>query len=130
MKNDRKYGAILKRAHEAGMKAGNALTPTPMIVGTPTTLFGSDIDPTKQTYFVAGGVCGFAWCRIQGNTSFGRWAKASPTSGFRKSEYHGGLLRSCHEFGQSMECKEAYMAAFCESLRSEGIAADAMSRMD
>jgi len=130
MKNDRKFGALLKQAEEAGLEAGNAASPTPMLVGSPTTPFGNDIDPTKTTYFVAGGACGFAWVHVKGNTSFGRWASQSPRSGFRKSEYHGGLIRACHDFGQSMERKEAYCAAYAKVLTEAGVTAYSSSRMD
>jgi hypothetical protein len=129
MKNDRKFGAVLKRAHEAGLLAGNAATPVPMLVGTPTTLFGNDLDYSQKTYIVEGGECGFAMVRIKGNTAFGRWAAANPNSGFRKSD-SGGLRRSCHEFGQSLTRKEAYVAAFVRSLDQDGISAYSESRLD
>ena len=51
---------LYEKAHEAGMKAGNEVGVRPMIVGSPTTAFGSDIDYSKKTYVVEGGVCGFA----------------------------------------------------------------------
>ena len=34
-------------------------TPNPMVVGTPTTPLGDDIDYSKDTYYVADGMCGF-----------------------------------------------------------------------
>ena len=39
--------------------------PTPMVVGTPTTPLGNDIDYSKETYYVADGMCGFAWINIK-----------------------------------------------------------------
>ena len=51
---------LLERAHLMGMDAGRAASVTPMIVGSPSTPFGSDIDYSKKTYFVEGGACGFA----------------------------------------------------------------------
>ena len=39
-------------------------TPTFMVVGTPTTPLGDDIDYSKDTYYVADGMCGFAWINI------------------------------------------------------------------
>ena len=44
---------------------GHGCTPTPMVVGTPTTPLGDDIDYTKDTYYVADGMCGFAWINIK-----------------------------------------------------------------
>ena len=35
---------IYTEAHSAGMAAGHGCTPTPMVVGTPTTPLGDDID--------------------------------------------------------------------------------------
>ncbi len=127
MKNDRKFGAIVKLANEAGRKAVEGFTPTPMIVGTPTTLFGNDIDPTKQTYFVADGVCGFAWVRFKGNTSFGKWAKAK---GLARDAYPTGLAISIHDYNQSLQKKEVHASAFAAVLREHGISAWSESRMD
>ena len=56
---------IYSEAHSAGMAAGHGCTPTPMVVGTPTTPLGDDIDYSKDTYYVADGLCGFAWINIK-----------------------------------------------------------------
>ena len=56
---------IYEQAHAAGMAAGNGCTPTPMVVGQPTTPLGNDIDYSKETYYVSDGVCGFAWINIK-----------------------------------------------------------------
>ena len=40
-----------------------------MVVGTPTTPLGDDIDYTKETYYVADGMCGFAWINIKPEVS-------------------------------------------------------------
>jgi hypothetical protein len=139
MKNDRKYGAIIKQAHEAGMIAGEGITPVPMVIGTPTTTFGNDIDYTKPVEIINAGACGFAYVHIAGNTSFGRWALAktklaqigsSARGLFRKSEYHGGLVMPVFEFGQSMERKEAYAREFARVLDYNGVVAHSSSRMD
>ena len=42
-----------------------ACTPTPMMVGEPTTPLGNDIDYSKDTWLVNDGVCGFAWINIK-----------------------------------------------------------------
>ena len=52
-------------AHAKGIAAGNACSPIPMVVGTPTTPLGDDIDYSKDTYYVSDGVCGFAWVNIK-----------------------------------------------------------------
>ena len=42
---------VYAEAHALGIAAGNACSPTPMVVGTPTTPLGNDIDYSKDTYF-------------------------------------------------------------------------------
>ena len=51
---------VLERAHLMGMDAGRSVGVNPMVVGTPTELMGNEIDYSKKTYVVEGGVCGFA----------------------------------------------------------------------
>ena len=45
-----------------GMDAGRSVGVSPMIVGSPSTPLGNDIDYSKKTYFVEGGVLWFCWC--------------------------------------------------------------------
>ena len=121
--------ALLKKAHVAGMKAGNESVPTPMVVGTPTTLFGNDIDYTKKTYYVPSGVCGFAWININPGNS--RLANVAKAMGIARPAYRGGVDVWVSEFGQSMERKEAYAGAFAATLRDAGFnKVYAQSRMD
>ena len=54
----------LEADKEGKARAGDCV-PTPMVVGSPTTPLGSDIDYDKKTYYVADGVCGFAWINIK-----------------------------------------------------------------
>lgn len=124
----RECARIYKEADAAGHAAGEAAVPTPMIVGTPTTPLGNDIDYTKKTYFVEGGVCGFAWVNISpARGAFVNYLK-SIDAGYKS--YYGGYDVSVRGFGQSMTRKEAYAQAFAEVLRSYGINAYAQSRMD
>ena len=44
---------VYAAAHAQGVKAGNACSPTPMIVGTPTTPLGNDIDYEKDVHYVS-----------------------------------------------------------------------------
>ena len=119
---------IYKEAHEAGMVAGENVGVTPMIVGTPTTPLGSDIDFTKQTYFVEGGVCGFAWINISpARGAFVNYLKSIDAG---HKSYYGGYDVWVNGFGQSMTRKEAYAGAFAGVLRSYGINAYAQSRLD
>jgi hypothetical protein len=127
---DAEYAALYAKAHEAGMAAGNAHKPTPMIVGSPSTPLGNDVDPTQKTWYVESGVCGFAWIKIgDARSSFARWLRR--TGKVREASYGGGYSIWVHEFGQSMERKERYARAFAEVLREGGIErVYAQSRMD
>jgi hypothetical protein len=122
------YTALVAEADEAGKLAAEAHTPTPMIVGSPSTPLGNDVDYSKKTYFVEGGVCGFAWVHLpNGRSSFARWAKKN--LGAHKS-YYGGTDIWTRGYGQSMELKEKYAGAYAKVLAENGINAYPMSRMD
>lgn len=128
MTKEQQFAIIWNQAQRAGKLSAEQKIPTPMVVGSPTTTFGSDIDYTKPTYFVPSGVCGFAEIRFAGNTAFGRWAKKMGLA--TKDSYYGGLYVWVSEYGQSMELKEAYAQGFAQVLRDNGIDAYATSRMD
>lgn len=110
-----------REAHAAGVAAGNAVTPTPMIVRD--TVRGITYEP------IADGVCGFAWVVLHPATSsFARWAAKVHQC---RKEYGGGLcLVRVHQFNQSMTRKEAYAQAFAKVLQSHGLQAYSHSRMD
>lgn len=122
-----KYQEIWQEAVAAGTAAGESAIPAPMVVGESTSVFGSEIDFSKPTYYVSEGVCGFASIHFKGNTAFGRWAKKS---GLARNGYGGGLYVWVREFGQSLTRKEAYASAFAEVLRKNGIEVWIDSRLD
>jgi hypothetical protein len=126
------YENIWAQAQDAGYKAVRDLEASagivPIIVGEPTTPFGSDIDYSKPTYVINDGVCGFAQIRFAGNTAFGRWAKAKELAS--KDSYYGGLYVWVGEFNQSFQRKDAYARAFAQSLKENGIDAYSTSRLD
>ena len=120
---------IYSEAHSAGMAAGHGCTPTPMVVGTPTTPLGDDIDYSKDTYYVADGLCGFAWINIKpARGKFVTWLKKADIG--RKDNYYGGYTIWVSEFGQSVTRKENYARAFAKVLGDNGITAYNMSRLD
>lgn len=121
------FEAIWNEAHEAGMRAGEAAIPRPMIVGTPVSFLSKDIDYSQPTYYVSEGVCGFAWVTFPGNTAWARWAKKYRDCG---KAYPKGLQHWVGEFDQSMARKEAYARAFASVLKKHGIKCHAGSRMD
>ena len=128
------YQEIYDEAYAAGVAAVAAKVPVPMIVGTPTTPLGNDIDPSKTVYYVADGVCGFAWVWFPANTGWGRWAKKN----IGQTEYHAACRRGYPNGldiwvttgNQSMEKKQAFAQAFAGVLQSYGIDAYAASRED
>jgi len=125
----RECARIYKEADAAGSAAAEAAVPTPMIVGTPTTPLGNDIDFKKQTYFVADGLCGFAWVKIfpaRGVfVTYLKKAGIGSTNG-----YEGGYDIWVRGYGQSVTRKEEYAQAFAKVLNSYGINAYAQSRLD
>ncbi|VVB52876.1 Uncharacterised protein [uncultured archaeon] len=124
-----KVRIIMQMADLKGREAAQACTPVPMVVGSPSTPFGNDIDYSKKTYFVEGGVCGFAWVSIRPATSsVARFAKKE--LGWRYNDYDRAMQKWVSDYGQSMQLKEAYADAFAAELRAHGIPASAGSRMD
>lgn len=125
----RECARIYKEADAAGSAAAEAAVPTPMIVGTPTTPLGNDIDFKKQTYFVADGLCGFAWVKITpARGAFVTYLKKSGIG--RINSYEGGYDISVRGYGQSVTRKEEYARAFAGVLQSYGINAYGQSRLD
>ena len=119
---------LLERAHLMGMDAGRAASVTPMIVGSPSTPFGSDIDYSKKTYFVEGGACGFAGVVIK--PARGKFVSYLKSIGIGNKHYYGGYYVSVREFGQSLARKEAYAEADAKVLSEEGMRCNVDSRMD
>ena len=120
---------IYADAHAQGVKAGNACNPTPMIVGTPTTPLGNDIDYEKDVHYVSDGPCGFAWVNIK--PARGKFVKFLKDNNIgRKDSYYGGYTIWVSGFGQSLDRKTAYAQAFAGVLKENGLTAYSMSRMD
>ena len=112
------FAALAGIAHAKGIEAGRNCKPIPMMVCTST---GEPIELLDE------GACGFAWVAFAGNTAWGRWAKKA---GIARSHYPSGLCVWVSEFGQSVDRKEAYAAAYAQTLRNAGIEAHAGSRLD
>lgn len=120
--------AIYDEAFNAGMEAGNAHNPTPIMVGEAVGL-SSKIDYSKQTYFVPEGVCGFAWVNIKpANSRFARFLLNKKLA--RTDSYAGGICVWVREFGQSYERKRAFAQAFVKILSAYGVKCYSESRLD
>src|SRR5262245_13824929 len=125
---DDKFRELFDRAMAAGMAAGNAAKPVPMMVT-------QHKDPTNDRslpvamWHVPDGVCGFAWVKLRpGTTSFARWLLKNKLA---RKDYYGGVAINMKAFNQSMERKLAAAEAMAEVFRTElGVSAYADSRMD
>jgi hypothetical protein len=122
------FAAAFAEARAAGLAAGNAKRPVPMIVTQHENAL-DDNSAVKQQWFVEGGACGFAWVKVRnGNSSFAKWLMKNKLA--RKS-YYGGVEISVHEHEQSIERKEAHASAMAKVLVEKlGVEAYADSRMD
>jgi hypothetical protein len=122
------FQQIYDEAHAAGMAAGQAAVPAPMIVGSPSSPFGNDVDPRQKMYYVADGVCGFAWVHLpDARDPFAKFVK---NKGIGHKSYKKGYDIWVGQFNQSMQRKEAYASAFAGVLKQHGIEAYMQSRMD
>ena len=125
---------ILVEASEAAEAAVRACRPTPIIVGSPSTPLGNDVDPTQQTWFVEGGVCGFASVVIK--PARGKFVAELKKRKIGYVSYYGGYAASSWEFApsirqdQSFERACAAAAGAVKVLQSYGINAYVESRLD
>ena len=125
---------ILVEASEAAEAAVKACTPQAIIVGSPSTPLGNDVDPTQQTWFVAGGVCGFASVVIK--PARGKFVAELKKRKIGYVGYYGGYSVSSYEFARSIRQDQSYERACAaakgavEVLKSYGINAYVDSRID
>lgn len=129
------FDLIVKEADAAGKAAVEKLEVVPMIVGQETSMFSNKIDYSKPTYYVADGVCGFAWVDVypanKGNTRAGKEErKLLERFGFRKNDYAKTYQLWVSAYNQSMQKKEAYARAYADVLRANGLKAYSGSRLD
>jgi hypothetical protein len=125
---------IFVEASEAAEAAVKACRPTPMVVGTPTTFFGNEIDETKPTYFVEGGVCGFASVVIK--PARGPLVTLFKQRGVGRKSYYSGWDVASWEFAPSIRRDQSYERACAAAagavkvLQSYGINAYVDARID
>ena len=110
-----RFAEIWGAACLAGEMAGKACTPVAMVVGSPSTPLGNDIDPNQPTYFVDDGVCGFAAVNVSpANCAFANWLKKTDKG--RYDSYQGVVSYWIHDYNQSMTRKEAHARAMSKYL--------------
>jgi len=112
-----RFQSILDEAEEAGRQANLNFNPVPMVVGTAKDIFSNEIDYSKETYFVADGVCGFAWISIgAANHRFAKWLVQ--TGKARKDFDKGGIRISITQYNQSMQRKEIHAEAMAKVIKN------------
>ena len=109
------FQKIVAMADAAGMVAGQAATPEPMVVYEAAGITGDAPKPGGQSWYVPEGVCGFAWVRFAGNTEFGRWAKRH---GIASKGYPSGLEVWVGAFNQSYDRKMAFANSLSPNILS------------
>ena len=57
------FDVVFQEAKQAAKEAFDKASTTPVVVGSPSTPFGNDVDPSKPMY-VMPGLCGFAWVNV------------------------------------------------------------------
>jgi hypothetical protein len=137
------FTKIYREAKEAGQAALTAATPVPMVVSEADGLSDRP-KPGGKSWFVEGGVCGFAWVKVWAKDpmakAFLSWLKKSGLLAKKAHDgtgryewsaaYGGGFEFWIREGGQSMQRKEAFAGAMAEHLTKHGIPAYMGSRMD
>lgn len=123
------FADAFAKAVDAGLKAGAAKKPTPMIVTQHSNPM-DDKSPALKEWYVPEGPCGFAWIKVSpGNSPFANWLKLNK---FASKAYGGGVDIWISDFDQSVEQKEACASAMAKVLQMElGMSSIyAMSRLD
>ena len=123
----KEWTKLFVEAKMAGMKALMAKVPKPMVVAEHENQL-DDTSKIKKTWFVEGGVCGFASVVVKpGTSSFAKWLMKK---GLGHKHYYGGVGISVREGDQSYEKKVAYANAFCDVLENHNIKCHVDSRLD
>lgn len=116
------FKRVWNEAWGAGLIAGRAHCPTPMVVQQHANPM-DDSSPVVQEWGpIEGGVCGFAnVCVAPANCSFAKWLRENyreTNQGFDPySDYHKCVMISVSEYGQSYERKCAHARAVADYLK-------------
>jgi hypothetical protein len=125
---------IYVEASEAAEAAVKACRPQPIIVGSPSTPLGNDVDPNQQTWYIEGGVCGYASVVIK--PARGALVSLLKKRNVGRKSYYGGWDVASWEFAPSIRRDQSYERACAAAgaaaavLRSYGINAGVDSRID
>ncbi len=123
----KKFAEVYKLANAAGFEAANQMQTIPMVVNQHANPL-DDNSAVARSYFVADGVCGFAWLELKGNTAFAKWAVEAKVA---RKGYPRGIAIWCHDFNQSMQRKTKWAHTVCRYLRTHlQVESQVFSRMD
>jgi hypothetical protein len=135
---------ILRTAEEAGDAALKVCVPNPMIVEQRKNML-NDNSPVVNQWYVADGVCGFAWVQIfwrngekfEKTRAFISALKRAGVAGsindgccITHSDYEKAYVYWVSAGNQSMEKKRAYATAMARVFSDNGLVVNVMSRMD
>lgn len=124
---DHEMNKIWCEAIAAGVKAGDEVNPTPMVVERHANPL-NDNSEVVESWHVPDGLCGFGWVVIKPATSrFVRWLKKNDIG---DRHWKGGWCYWIHNHNQSYERKRANARAMAEVLNSYGIKTTAGSALD
>lgn len=138
-KSDTKYELLWQELKQVAHKAyENATPPTPIIVGSPSTPLGNDVDFNQKTWYVADGVCGFASVVLDsGQTGFAKWLVSNKFAHkhWRIGVGYKGVSfwaegKGFPETRQSLQLKQQVCGAVARHLRDKGFNAWVESRID
>ena len=124
---------ILVEVSESAEASVKACRPVPIVVGEAIGL-SNEIDESKPTYFIEGGVCGFASVIIK--PARGKFVTELKKRKIGGAHYYGGYSVSSWEFAPSIRRDQSYERAFAaakgavEVLEKYGINAYVDSRID
>ncbi len=132
------FDALKSVSHEA---LAECPAPTPMIVGSPSTPLGTDVDPNQKTWFVEGGVCGFATVVLEsGRTGFAQWLLAERSDKLGSKWWSAGRTKGVGLYtfarygfadaGQSFERKRFIARKMASYLREQGYECWVDARVD
>jgi hypothetical protein len=129
------FEALKSVSHEA---LAECPAPTPIIVGSPSTPLGTDVDPNQKTWFVEGGGCGFASVVLEsGRTGFAQWLLKQDLGNkwwsFGRTKGVGLYTFARHGFadaGQSYERKRFIASRMASYLREQGYECWVDARVD
>jgi hypothetical protein len=132
-KTEADFEYVLEVMKKASFIAMERTTPTPMIVGHPSTPLGNDVDPNQKTWYVPSGICGFASVKLPNRGNFAKWLKdknLASTYGDKGLTLHGWAREGFADGGQSYEYNTAIAEAIAKVLNAYGFEARVWSYVD